>query len=94
MVHVYILTDRRDGTLYTGVTHDLAARMVQHRDGSGSAFVWRYGLFRLVWAEAFPTAPEAIANEKRLKRWRRRWKVQLIEKANPEWRDLYEELMG
>ncbi len=93
MYHVYILTDRKDGTLYTGVTNNLAARITQHRNGTGSAFVWKYGLFRLVWTEPFPTAMEAIANEKRLKRWRRKWKVQLIEKANPDWRDLYEELL-
>jgi putative endonuclease len=93
MVYVYILTDRRDGTLYTGVTNDLAMRIARHRAGAGSEFVWRYGLFRLVYAEAFPTALEAIANEKRLKRWRRSWKVRLIERENPDWRDLYEELL-
>jgi putative endonuclease len=90
--YVYIMADRPNGTLYTGVTSDIAARIAQHRDGTGSAFVWKYGLFKLVWTEPFPTAVEAIANEKRLKRWQRKWKVELIEKANPDWRDLYEDL--
>jgi putative endonuclease len=94
MFHVYILTDRKDGTLYTGVTNNLAARITQHRNGAGSEFVWHYGLFRLVFTEGFATAIEAIETEKRLKKWRRAWKVRLIEKANPDWLDLYEDLNG
>ena len=94
MFYVYILTDRKDGTLYVGVTNNLAARIAQHREGTGSAFVRRYGLFRLVYAQGFAAAREAIENEKRLKRWRRAWKVRLIEEANPNWRDLYEEILA
>ncbi len=93
MFYVYILTDRKDGTLYTGVTNIIAIRIARHRDGTGSRFVWRYGLFRLVFAQPFPTALEAIANEKRLKKWRRLWKLRLIERRNPDWRDLYDVIL-
>jgi len=92
MFHVYILTNRKRGTLYTGVTDDLAARIHLHRIGQGSTFVRRHRLFRLVHAAPFATALEAIAHEKRLKKWPRHWKIRLIERDNPEWRDLYEEL--
>ncbi len=94
MYYVYIMADRKDGTLYTGVTNDLGVRIAQHREGTGSQFVWRYGLFRLVHIQPFATALEAIAQEKRLKRWQRSWKVKLIERDNPDWRDLYEELLA
>ena len=90
---VYIMTDRYRGTLYVGVTSDLAARVTQHRESSGSDFCKRYGLDRLVWAERCGTIEDAITHEKRLKRWRREWKIELIEKANPEWDDLFETLL-
>ncbi|UYH55310.1 GIY-YIG nuclease family protein [Qipengyuania sp. SS22] len=90
---VYIMTDRYRGTLYVGVTSDIAARVVQHRDGNGSDFCKRYGLDRLVWAERLDTIDEAITFEKRLKRWRSQWKFELIEKTNPEWKDLFETLV-
>jgi putative endonuclease len=93
MFHVYILTNRKHGTLYTGVTNDLAARIDLHRNGLGSEFVLKYRLFRLVFALAFPTAMEAITHEKRLKKWPRSWKIRLIEKDNPDWRDLHEDLL-
>jgi putative endonuclease len=93
MFHVYILANRKHGTLYTGVTNGLAARIALHRSGMGSEFVWKYRLFRLVYAAPFPAAAEAIAHEKRLKKWRRAWKIRLIERANPDWRDLYEDLL-
>ena len=86
---VYIMADRYRGTLYVGVTASLAARIHQHRTGGGSDFCRRYGLDRLVWAEQTPSMVDAIAHEKRVKRWRREWKFQLIERANPEWRDLF-----
>jgi putative endonuclease len=92
MFHVYILTNRKHGTLYTGVTSDLAARIHFHRLGLGSTFVWQHRLFRLVCILPFATALEAFSHEKRLKKWRRHWKIQLIEENNPDWRDLYEEL--
>jgi putative endonuclease len=85
---VYIMTNRRHGTLYTGITNSLSRRVEEHRSGAGSAFVAAYGLDRLVYAEAFDTPAPAIAHEKRLKRWKRSWKLELIEKSNPEWDDL------
>lgn len=85
---VYILTNKPNGVLYVGVTANLAARVAQHRRGEGSAFCRRWGLDRLVYAEAFPTMEAAIAREKVLKKWRRAWKVALIEGANPEWAEL------
>lgn len=89
---VYVMARRYRGTLYIGVTADLARRVSQHRIGEGSEFCTRYGLRRLVWAEPFPTIGEAIVFEKRLKRWRRQWKFELIEKANPDWDDLFDHL--
>ena len=86
---VYILTDAPYGTLYVGVTADLAARMEQHRAGTGSKFCKRYGLVRLVYCEPFERIDEAIAREKAIKAWQRRWKTRLIEQANPGWDDLF-----
>ena len=94
MFYVYILTNRKHGTLYTGVTNDLPARIASHRAGLGSEFVWKHRLFRLVCIQCFASVLDAIAQEKRLKRWRRHWKVQLIEKDNPEWHDLFDELLS
>ncbi|MFP5330667.1 MAG: GIY-YIG nuclease family protein [Alphaproteobacteria bacterium] len=87
---VYIMAGRYRGTLYIGVTSNLAARVVAHREGRGSAFCSRYGLTRLVHAEEAPTIYEAIAREKALKKWNRAWKIELIEAANPNWLDLFE----
>jgi putative endonuclease len=86
--YVYILASRRHGTLYTGVTNELGRRIFEHREGLGSKFVRDYRVFMLVYAEAYDDPRDAIAAEKRIKRWRRAWKIALIEKANPEWRDL------
>ena len=85
---VYIMADRYRGTMYVGVTTHLAARIEQHRSGTGSDFCARYGLKRLVWAECGETILDCIAQEKRIKRWRRAWKFDLIERANPQWDDL------
>ena len=90
---VYLMADRYRGTLYVGVTTDLASRVTQHREGKGSEFCRVHGLTRLVWADHCGTIDEAIAYEKRLKRWRRAWKIDLIEKMNPDWDDLYETLV-
>lgn len=90
---VYIMADRYRGTLYVGVTADLPARVYQHRQGSGSDFCVRYGLHRLVWAEQGNSIEDCIAHEKRLKRWRREWKFDLIERGNPEWLDLFDALI-
>jgi len=86
---VYIMASARNGTLYVGVTSDLLRRAHEHREGLIPGFTKRYGLKTLVWYELFGTAHEAITNEKRIKRWRRRWKLELIEKLNPRWEDLY-----
>ena len=87
---VYMMTNRRDGLIYTGVTAYLAARVDQHRHDRGSKFCRKYGLKTLVLAEPYDTIGEAITREKRLKAWKREWKVRLIEESNPEWRDLFD----
>jgi len=89
---VYILASRRNGTLYVGVTNDLSRRVWQHREGAGSKFAKKYGVTMLVWYEHFHRIDDAIACEKKLKRWRRAWKLATIEAFNPHWRDLYETL--
>ena len=90
---VYIMTNRYRGTLYVGVTSDLASRIHQHRSGTGSEFCTRYGLTRLVWAESGEDISACIEHEKRLKRWRREWKLELIERTNPDWQDLLDLIM-
>jgi putative endonuclease len=87
---VYMMADRYRGTIYTGVTADIASRSYQHRTGTGSRFVRRYELLRLVHAEHFERIDEAIAREKAVKKWLRAWKIELIEKSNPDWNDLYQ----
>jgi putative endonuclease len=89
---VYIVTNRPNGTLYLGVTSDLARRITEHRQGSIDGFTKRYGLGRLVWYEAHPDIRDAIQREHTMKHWSRAWKVRLILDLNPDWRDLYEEL--
>lgn len=86
--HVYILASRRYGTLYVGVTNDLGKRMAAHRAGRGSESVKQYGVTRLVYVEAYESAIEAIQREKQLKKWKRDWKIALIERENLEWTDL------
>ncbi|MBX3485767.1 GIY-YIG nuclease family protein [Phenylobacterium sp.] len=88
--YVYILASQRNGTLYVGVSGDLSRRIYEHRESLTPGFTTKYGVKHLVWYEDFPTADEAISAEKRIKRWRRRWKLELIEKMNPTWADLYE----
>lgn len=90
---VYILASKKDGALYIGVTSDLIGRVWQHRNGTFSGHSKKYHIRRLVWFEDFPRADEAIEAEKRIKRWRRAWKDALIEKQNPEWLDLYDQMM-
>jgi len=86
------MTNKPNGVLYIGVTAYLAARVEQHRTDRGSAFCRRYGLHRLVLVESCETIEAAIAREKQLKAWRRAWKVELIEAANPGWEDLFERI--
>ena len=85
---VYILTNKKDGTLYVGVTNDLVRRLDEHKRGLGSEFVQKYQLFKLVACEEFFSSEEAIAREKQLKNWKRQWKIDLIEEVNPNWDDL------
>ena len=91
---VYIMTNKPGGRLYIGVSADLAARVAQHRAGTGSAFCRRYRLTLLVYAEEYPTIDEAIAREKAMKEWHRAWKVRRIEAMNPMWEDLWETING
>ncbi len=85
---VYIMAKRYRGTMYVGITADLAGRIMQYRGGEGSQFCAEHELTRLVWAEFIEPIDAAIAHEKRVKRWRRAWKFDLIENVNPDWRDL------
>ncbi len=87
--YVYIMTNRQYGTLYIGVTNDIARRAWEHRDGILDGFTKRYGLKLVVHVEIFDSISEAIHREKRLKTWNRAWKIALIEEHNPNWDDLY-----
>ena len=84
------MSNRKDGVLYIGVTADLSRRIIQHREGKGSAFCRRYGLTRLVYAEEHDSIGDAIAREKAMKAWKRAWKIELIEGVNPAWDDLFD----
>ena len=88
---VYLLASRRNGTLYCGVTSDLLGRIHQHREGLVRGFTADYGVKMLVWFEQHGTMESAIQREKRIKKWNRAWKLDLIEAANPDWRDLAED---
>jgi len=90
-IAVYIMASARNGTLYTGVTSELQARVSQHKLGLFEGFSKQYGCKTLVWYERHATMLDAIAREKRIKRWRREWKLALIEAENPQWRDLSDE---
>jgi putative endonuclease len=87
--YVYILASGRNGTLYVGVTNDLMRRVAEHREGIASEFTRKHKVHNLVYLESTPDVSAAIAREKQLKRWNRRWKIELIEKGNPYWRDIY-----
>jgi putative endonuclease len=90
---VYILASKPYGTLYIGVTNDIGRRVYEHREGLASKFTKKYRVTRLVWFEVWPTVPQAIQRETSLKRWKRDWKIDLVNKMNPEWQDLYEMLV-
>ena len=89
---VYMLASKRNGTIYIGVTSNLPARVWQHRSGLVEGFTKKYGVHRLVWYEAHPDMKSAIIREKRLKEWRREWKIEMIEESNPDWIDLCDEI--
>ena len=92
--YVYLLASDRNGTLYLGVTRDLVRRVYQHKTKATPGFTSRYGVQRLVWFEAYDDPTNAILREKELKKWRRAWKMELIEKANPQWIDRYDAITG
>ena len=91
---VYLLASQPRGTLYLGITSDLVRRVAEHRNGTRGGFTERYGVHRLVWYERFFDVREAIAREKVMKKWRRAWKIALIEEENVHWDDLYPGLLG
>ena len=90
---VYLLASQRNGTLYIGVTSDLIKRVWEHKQDSVEGFTKKYDVHDLVWYEQHEDMLAAIAREKTLKEWKRAWKLELIEKMNPEWKDLYEDLV-
>jgi putative endonuclease len=92
--HVYILASRRYGTLYIGVTTDLPKRIYEHREGLIAGFTRTYGVRRLVYVETYDDVADAIVRERRMKEWKRDWKVRLIEEENPYWEDLAVSLLG
>ena len=90
---VYILTNKPRGTLYVGVTNNLIRRVFEHKNKLIKGFTERYDVNLLVWYESSESIESAIAYEKKLKRWRREWKIEMIEKPNPEWVDLYQQII-
>ena len=92
--YVYILASRKHGTLYIGVTNDLVRRVYEHKHGLVEGFTSKYGVKHLVHFEQTENVAAAIQREKNLKHWPRAWKVALIETGNPEWRDLYDDILG
>ncbi len=90
---VYILASKRNGTLYIGVTSDLVQRVWQHKNDVVRGFTQKYGVHQLVWYELHEDMENAIIREKRLKNWKRAWKIRLIEKMNPKWSDLYHKII-
>ena len=89
---VYIMTNKRNGTLYIGVTSNLAQRAWQHKNNLVAGFTKRYGTHTLVWYETHDTMSEAIMREKRVKEWKRAWNLEMISAFNPDWHDLYDDL--
>ena len=93
LYYVYILASRRNGTLYIGVTNNLIRRVSEHREGKVDGFTKKYGIKRLVHFEMFEDVWAALHREDRLKKWKREWKINLIQQSNLEWEDLYEKLL-
>ena len=90
--YVYILSSKRNGTLYIGVTSDIVNRVYEHKNGMVEGFTKKYNIHDLVWYEMHEAAESAIYREKQLKKWKRAWKLKLIEEGNPNWIDLYEKI--
>ena len=93
MFYVYLLASRKQGTLYLGVTRDLIRRTYEHKNKLSPGFTSRHDVRRLVWFEVYDDPINAIEREKEIKKWRRQWKIDLIEKENPDWKDLYPEIV-
>ena len=96
MIHsgyIYIISSCKNGTLYIGVTSDLKRRIWQHKNNEIAGFTRRYGIKTLVYYEVLRSMNDAISREKQMKKWKRAWKIELIEKENPEWKDLFEEIV-
>ena len=91
--YVYILASKPNGTLYIGVTSGLVKRVWEHKNDRAEGFTKQYNIHRLVWYEAHETMENAIVREKAMKNWNRAWKIELIEKSNPLWTDLYDEII-
>ena len=90
--YIYILASKRNGTLYIGVTNDLLSRVYEHKSNIVEGFTSKYGVHKLVYYEAADDAESAIIRENQLKKWKRKWKIRLVEENNPEWTDLYDVL--
>jgi len=90
---VYMLTNQRNGTLYVGVTSNLPKRVWQHKNKIVKGFTEKYGLDKLIWFEMHETMESAILREKAVKFWKRKWKLEAIESSNPDWRDLYDDIV-
>ena len=93
-MQIYIMTNKIRGTLYIGVSGDIDRRMYEHRNGLLGGFTKKYGLSRLVYTESYEKSYDAISREKKLKHYNRNWKIELIEQQNPEWIDLYKQMLG
>ena len=91
--YIYMMTNKKDGTLYVGVANDLIRRIYEHKEASTESFTKKYNLKSLVYFEVFDAIEEAIKREKQLKNWKREWKMALIEKENEDWKDLYDGLV-
>jgi putative endonuclease len=90
--YVYMLSSKRNGTLYTGVTYDLVKRVFEHKNNLVDGFTKKYNVHRLVWYETHRSSESAIGREKQIKKWNRAWKLRLIEEDNPQWDDLYDSI--
>jgi putative endonuclease len=90
--YVYILASRKDGAIYVGITNDIVRRIYEHRIKAVRGFTSKYNITRLVWFEIHDDPISAISREKKLKKWKRAWKVQLVETQNPQWNDLHESI--
>jgi putative endonuclease len=90
--YVYLLANERNGTLYLGVTKDLVRRVYQHKTKVTPGFTSRYNVGRLTWFECYDDITTAITREKEIKKWKRAWKIRLVEETNPQWRNLYDEI--